>query len=304
MTRLLPVIAVGATVLLLSTGCIPRHDEVVSRDSLQPSPDPVAFDTVGALLFGEPARAATAAEMLKPAGEALAVQDGLSIAAYAVAGRILGDAAMVDSAALAFSSGHLEAARRREASPDDVHMLLGAIELYAAGYDPEVLAAAVALADHITDNSAEDVEPGSATAVLLFALARLARLTGAAEYAEYAEELAAALGQSIALDPAAESFMRAGIRFLVQPGFEVVVVGEPGAEDTREMIRRLNSTYLPVTVVLVKDPSDDRLAEIAPFTQYKGMIGGRATAYVCENFSCKLPTNDPDVMMSLLQPGP
>ena len=53
-------------------------------------------------------------------------------------------------------------------------------------------------------------------------------------------------------------------------------------------------------VVIQKDPRDDSLDEIAEFTRYQTMLDGRATAYVCENFICNLPTNDPNVMMELL----
>jgi len=90
---------------------------------------------------------------------------------------------------------------------------------------------------------------------------------------------------------------------MIGPGHEVVVVGDRDAVDTKAMLNALNSEYLPNTVVIFKPlgEKEPEITEIAEFTRDHTAIGGKATAYVCSNFSCKKPTTDPEEMMKLLK---
>ena len=42
------------------------------------------------------------------------------------------------------------------------------------------------------------------------------------------------------------------------------------------------------------------LAALSPYTQHMVSRGGAATAYVCQNFACELPTADVKQMMTSL----
>ena len=44
------------------------------------------------------------------------------------------------------------------------------------------------------------------------------------------------------------------------------------------------------------NPEEPLLAKGLEFMGSAEMIQGKATVYVCENFSCSLPTNDPKVL--------
>jgi len=59
------------------------------------------------------------------------------------------------------------------------------------------------------------------------------------------------------------------------------------------MLSLVHQRYLPNKVVLA--------AEHAPFLKDAVAKDGRATAYVCENFICKLPTSDLDKLAQLLK---
>ena len=48
----------------------------------------------------------------------------------------------------------------------------------------------------------------------------------------------------------------------------------------------------------------EQLAGWLPFIQGMHPIDGKATAYVCENYSCQLPTTDPDHVARLLEEKP
>jgi uncharacterized protein YyaL (SSP411 family) len=47
-------------------------------------------------------------------------------------------------------------------------------------------------------------------------------------------------------------------------------------------------------------PEEPLLAKGLAFMAGAEMIDGKATVYVCENFTCKLPTNDPNVLVESL----
>ena len=86
------------------------------------------------------------------------------------------------------------------------------------------------------------------------------------------------------------------------PSYEVVIAGKPDADDTKTLIKALNSKFIPNKVVLLK-PTDDKspkITELAPFTKDHVCIDGKATAYVCKDHVCKLPTMDVGEMMGMM----
>jgi len=71
---------------------------------------------------------------------------------------------------------------------------------------------------------------------------------------------------------------------------EIVVVGRRESEETVRMLEYIRSVYRPGTVVLFKGWEDrERLAAIAPFTKALEMVDGKATVYLCRNFTCEMP---------------
>ncbi len=75
----------------------------------------------------------------------------------------------------------------------------------------------------------------------------------------------------------------------------VVIAGEPGDPGTRELLREFNRRFLPNDLLLLVQSGGSRkeLSRIAPFTELLERKGGKATAYVCVNYACRLPTTDP-----------
>jgi hypothetical protein len=75
----------------------------------------------------------------------------------------------------------------------------------------------------------------------------------------------------------------------------VVVVGAPEDDGTRGLVREFDRRFLPhdVLVAVDGDRSRSRLAALAPFVAPLVAPDGRATAYVCIEGACRLPTGDP-----------
>jgi uncharacterized protein YyaL (SSP411 family) len=86
------------------------------------------------------------------------------------------------------------------------------------------------------------------------------------------------------------------------PSSEVVIVGDSQGEDTADMLRAIRSKFFPNNVILVRSSVEDadEIASLAKFTKDLKAKEGRATAFVCRNHVCKLPTTDPNAMLELL----
>jgi uncharacterized protein len=140
----------------------------------------------------------------------------------------------------------------------------------------------------------DGAEP-SATSVSVSNLIVLAHLTGDAGWRAKVErtfEGAAAringAGRSVPMMLAGLSAWHAGVQ-------QVVIVGPRGDALREALERAAQGQYLPFAVVVPLTPGEwqERIARVAPFVGGLPVRGGLATAYVCRDFVCQAPTNDP-----------
>ena len=211
---------------------------------------------------------------------------------------------------------------------DHAFLAWGLVDLYEACFDTRYLEAAIQLTDamveHFEDSerggfflNADDAEEllvrpkeiydgaiPSGNSVAARNLLRLGRITGNTTYEEKADRTLRAFPE-ILRGPSAYAMLMSALDFAVGPSFEIVVAGEAGASDTREMLRAFQSRYLPHKVLLHRPPGDGSglaIAELAPFTAAQGPIGGKATAYVCRDYACKKPTSEITEALKSLEP--
>ena len=93
--------------------------------------------------------------------------------------------------------------------------------------------------------------------------------------------------------PIASPWLLSALDFSFGPSFEVVVAGQPGAEDVTRMLAAIARPFLPSKVVVFRPAGPEpAIAKLVPYTAAQDAIEGRATAYVCENFACQAPTTD------------
>jgi len=142
----------------------------------------------------------------------------------------------------------------------------------------------------------------SGNSVAMLNMLRLGRITGNQEFEARAARIGRAFHQQVSDMPSVYTMLLSALDFAVGTSHEVVVVGDPGAADTQEMLRTLRREYLPNTVILFRSSGSGagELANIAEFTSDHHSIDGRATVYVCRNYSCQLPTTDIQKMLELL----
>jgi len=208
---------------------------------------------------------------------------------------------------------------------DDHALLLdGLIALHGLDGDPRWLREAFPLADAMIDlfwdeatgsfyDTARDQaalvsrprEVGdnatpSGSSVAAEALLRLAALSGVERYRALAERLIAGLAPLLLRFPQGFGRMLCAADLLATPIAEVAIVGEPGAADTRALLDELFRAYRPHVVVARLAPGDEAAAALTPLLAGREAVGGRATAYVCRNFVCRLPVTTPEELAAQL----
>ena len=148
----------------------------------------------------------------------------------------------------------------------------------------------------------DGAEP-SGNSVAVLNLLRLAQISGRQEFREAADRTLAAFGSRIAAVPVGMPQMLVGVEFGLAKPKQIVLVGDKSAPDTAKFLDALAARFNPDSVVLLVDGEDARktLGGFLPVLQNMHRIDGKATAFVCENYSCKLPTTDLDKFTELLQ---
>ncbi|MCL5006209.1 MAG: thioredoxin domain-containing protein [Acidobacteria bacterium] len=147
----------------------------------------------------------------------------------------------------------------------------------------------------------DGAEP-SANSVAAMNLLRLAQMTGRDAWRAKAQELFRAFGHQFENFPETVPQMAAALDFSVAPPRQVVIAGDRASPDTQELLRLVNERYLPNKILFLVDGPGQReqLAQWLPFIKGMHPLDGKATAYVCENYTCKLPTSDPRQVAQLL----
>jgi uncharacterized protein len=145
----------------------------------------------------------------------------------------------------------------------------------------------------------------SGNSAAMLNLLRLGRMTATPDLEEKAAGIGRAFSRSVRQSPSAHTQLMVALDFGIGPCHEVVIAGNAQAEDTSAMLRALRTRFLPNKVVLLNPGEEDssKIAQLAAFTKNQPGIGGKATAYVCLNYSCKLPTTDISKMLELLNAG-
>jgi uncharacterized protein YyaL (SSP411 family) len=267
--------------------------------------------------------------------------NGLMLAAFARAGRVLG-ARWIGLAerGARFVRTHLwddarQRLRRRwragqagiDAYCEDYAALIwGLLELVQATGDPEWLEWALTLQERQDALFWDDGEAGwfnttgedgsvllrlkedydgaepSATSLGVRNLLEMAHLVEGSDWPGRAERTLARLGPHVGEAARALPFMMGNLSAWHAGRAQVVIVGRRDAEDTRVLQRVMSGPWLPFTFMLPIDPerTHARLAARLPWTRALTMRDGRATAYVCRNFTCDRPVSSPDELSALL----
>jgi uncharacterized protein YyaL (SSP411 family) len=209
---------------------------------------------------------------------------------------------------------------------DYSHTALGFLDLHQATHDPRWLERAALLVevmiDRFLDREAgaffespagddsvrlrlkdgyDGAElAGNSTAV--FVTQALATLLDRAEWRAAAAGAIRYYAGRLAAVPAAMPQMLVAMDLARVAPRHAVVIGEARAADTRALVAAFDRGFHPHDILLVTDSGEGRrrLAPLVPFVAPLVPQAGRATAFVCVNHSCRLPTSEPEAFAAQL----
>jgi uncharacterized protein YyaL (SSP411 family) len=203
-------------------------------------------------------------------------------------------------------------------SEDYAFLIQGLLDLYETTFDPSWIEWAVHLQER-QDELFWDVKAGgyfstsgkdasillrpkevydgaepSANSVSALNLLRLSSMLGRADWRDRARMTLRAFGQQLLQDPSGMPQMVVALNWLQAKPLQIVIAGKPDAPDTLAMLREAKRLFIPGKIVLLADGGAGQafLGSHNEFFKTLVPINGKATAYICENFVCQLPTND------------
>jgi uncharacterized protein YyaL (SSP411 family) len=208
---------------------------------------------------------------------------------------------------------------------DYAFLIWGLIELYETTFEIRFLKTALLLNNelmehfwdgengglYLTADDAEnilmrkkDIYDGaipSGNSVAMVNMVRLGKMTGNPEFEKKAALIGRAFSRSARQSPAGYTMLMTALDFVIGPTAEVVIAGDLNAQDTKNMLAALRRGFIPGKVVIFC-PIDEEpeIINIAAYAKHMQSIEGKATAYVCRDFSCRPPTTDIGEMMRSL----
>ena len=86
----------------------------------------------------------------------------------------------------------------------------------------------------------------------------------------------------------------------------IVIVGDPESSDAQEMLAAIHQRFIPGKVLIVVDNAESQtdIGKYLHFIQDFTRIDSKATAYVCVDYACSLPTDDVQTMSHILSGKP
>ena len=282
----------------------------------------------------------TRARRVRPARDdkALASWNGLMLAAVAEAARVLERAdylALAErNATFLLARLRTPEGRLRRSWKDDratlngyledyVNVAEGLLTLYEATFDARWFAAARELADsalaHFADpdggffDTSDDheelvarpkglqdnaVPSGNAMAATVFL--KLAAWTGEGRYRDAAEATLRLVLPHLSRYPTGFAQWLTDLDFALAPVREIAVVHGPdpaGIKERDALLATAQAGYRPHQVVAAGPPEG---GELVPLLRDRTLVDARATAYVCRDFVCRLPANDPKALAAQL----
>ncbi len=273
--------------------------------------------------------------------KALAGWNGLAIAAFAEAGRLLGEERYT-VAAIAAAETIVDGLLAEDGSlkrswkdgravgagvlEDHSHLAEGLLALYETTFDERWFVLARQLADRILERFADpaggffdtaddherlitrpkdpqDNAVPSGGAMAATVLLRLAAFTGEGRYRDAAERAIGTVASYMTRYPTGFAQWLVAASFAAGDAVEVAIVGDPSEAATQELLAPIWSEWRPFQV-LAAAPPEAATGSAIPLLHDRPPIEGRPTAYVCRDFVCSLPVTRSDRLIDQLAPIP
>jgi uncharacterized protein YyaL (SSP411 family) len=199
---------------------------------------------------------------------------------------------------------------------DHAALGLGLLELYQLDFNPDWYQAAVDQGEQILAHfidakggffdtrddherliarpkSLQDNPTPSGNTLAISLLLRLAALTGDSRYLDPAEAAIRAMQGNAARHPTAFAGWLSEMDFILGPQLQLAIMGSGESMEFQALKDVFDSRYLPRMVMA------GGLPDVTPqpgLLEGRQLIEGKPTAYLCQGFTCKLPTTSPEIL--------
>ena len=133
----------------------------------------------------------------------------------------------------------------------------------------------------------------SGNSVAAGVLLRLAILTNNERYRELAEAVLGEVAESVRRYPSGFGYALSAMDFLFSSPKEIALLGKEPSE-IKPLLEEVWRKYLPNKVVAHAPINDAEAIAALPLLENRPLLDDRATAYVCQNYTCQQPVNTID----------
>src|SRR5436309_10463409 len=147
----------------------------------------------------------------------------------------------------------------------------------------------------------DGAEP-AASSVAALNLLRLSQVRDDPQLTERARKTIDAFAATLSHFPSAMPQMLVALDFSLSKPRQIVIAGKKDAPETKALLKEVRRHFLPKTILLLADGSDDQkfLGEKNEAIRTMSTAEGKSAAYVCENFTCKAPVTDSNKLSELV----
>jgi uncharacterized protein YyaL (SSP411 family) len=203
---------------------------------------------------------------------------------------------------------------------DHAYLLEALLTLYEASFEVRWFDAARAVADTMIERFADPERGGffttsddhetliarrkdvddhpipSGNSAAAYGLLRLAALTGERSYERHAVSVFRLFARAAARHPEAVAHLLRALDFHLAPVKEVALVAPGNTEGLEPLTAVVRSEFRPHLVLAGGAEGSERPELMGARTA----VDGRASAYVCENFACRMPVTEPGELAAAL----
>jgi len=270
--------------------------------------------------------------------------NGLMIASFAYGARVLNEPRYLDAArrAAQFLLQRLQQdgqllRRYRDGEAlypgtleDYAFFCFGLFELYEASFEVEWLAEATRVAHQMVKRFWDAKEGGfflrshedepliarskevydgalpSGNSIATLVLLKLGLLTAEQSLESSGRRTLEVFVQTVDQNPFAYPQLLIAWDVALGPTQEVIVAGDSTSPDTTYLLRAIHERFLPRAVLALHSTGADAQAieALIPYIKAKPPLNGKPTAYVCEQYVCKLPVTRVEQLQTLLDREP
>jgi len=203
----------------------------------------------------------------------------------------------------------------------------GLFELYEASYEPRWLGEAASLTHEMVMRFWDEAHGGfflrdkeeaplivrskeiydgatpSGNSIAALVLLKLGRLTANGRLEELGRQAIECAAHTVDASPFGYPQLLSAVDVALGPTQEIVIAADLSDPRVVPLLHAVHQRFLPRVVMVVHPSSGVREAieTLVPYVKTQDAIGGKPTAYVCENYVCNLPTTDPAAFVKLLE---